>query len=147
MDFSIGEAAKAAHTTVQTIRYYERLGLIPETVRTESGQRRYDEQAVRRMAFIRHARSLGFSLEQIGDLLELSDHPEQSCDRAHEIAAENLQKVRDRLAALRDLEQELSRMAGISAGGTSASCRVIEILADHHKCLHDEHPVPEKSGV
>lgn len=147
MDFSIGEAAKAAHSSVQTIRYYERLGLIPEPPRTESGQRRYDRDAVRRIGFIRHARSLGFSLEQIGDLLELSDHPEKACDRAHEIAAENLQKVRDRISALLDLEQELARMAGIRASGTASSCRVIEILADHHHCLHEEHPKPEKSGV
>lgn len=76
---SIGTLAKRTGTKVQTIRYYEQIGLMPEPERTEGGQRRYGTQSHDRLAFIRHARQLGFSLEAIRELLDLSDSPEQSC--------------------------------------------------------------------
>ncbi len=76
---SIGTLAKCTGTKVQTIRYYEQIGLLPEPGRTEGGQRRYSEGDLDRLAFIRHARLLGFTLDAIRELLDLSDNPARSC--------------------------------------------------------------------
>ncbi len=76
---AIGTLAKRTGTKVQTIRYYEQIGLLPEPGRTEGGQRRYGDEDLDRLAFIRHARQLGFTLEAIRELLDLSDNPSRSC--------------------------------------------------------------------
>ncbi len=139
MEFSIGEIARATGTSVQTIRYYEKRGLLREPMRNEGGQRRYASADLQRLAFVRHARSLGFSLPQITDLLELADHPQLPCANADQIAKANLKRVRERIAALRDLEQELVKMLDGPHGKSGGSCGVIETLADHQLCLHEKH--------
>jgi DNA-binding transcriptional MerR regulator len=75
MDFSIGELSRRTAVKVPTIRYYEQIGLLPEPPRTEGQQRRYDKDAVARLAFIRHARELGFDLDAIRTLMSLQDNP------------------------------------------------------------------------
>ncbi len=139
MDYSIGKIAKETGSNVQTVRYYEKLGLMPEPWRNQAGQRRYGSNDLKRLAFIRHARSLGFSLPQIKELLSLADQPEKPCATADAIVAENLSKIRDRIHALQQLEQELKRIQACDMGNTSGSCRVIETLANHQLCLHDHH--------
>ena len=138
-EFSIGRLAKAAGTSVQTIRHYERIGLMPAAPRSGGNQRLYDQGAQRRLIFIRHARELGFSLEAIRELLDLSDRPEQSCASVDAIARRNLEAVEQRLLRLSALRQELARMVEQCRGGRVADCRVIEILSDHAQCLVDEH--------
>ena len=137
---TIGTLARRTGTKVQTIRYYEQIGLMPEPGRTAGGQRRYGEAELDRLAFIRHARQLGFTLEAIRELLDLSDHPEKSCDEADQIARRQLRQVELRMARLEALRTELERMVHECCGGNTADCRVLEVLRDHSECLtdHDE---------
>ena len=137
---TIGSRAKKTGTKVQTIRYYEQIGLMPEPGRTEGGQRRYGDDELDRLAFIRHARQLGFSLEAIRELLDLSDHPHRPCLEADAIARRQLKQVEQRLARLEALRTELQRMVRECSGGQTADCRVLEVLRDHSECLtdHDE---------
>ena len=137
---TIGSLAKKTGTKVQTIRYYEQIGLMPEPGRTEGGQRRYGDDELDRLAFIRHARQLGFSLEAIRELLDLSDHPHRPCLEADAIARRQLKQVEQRLARLEALRTELQRMVNECSGGQTADCRVLEVLRDHSECLtdHDE---------
>ncbi|MFV1441649.1 helix-turn-helix domain-containing protein [Phaeobacter sp. JH18-32] len=137
---TIGTLGKRTGTKVQTIRYYEEIGLMPEAGRTAGGQRRYGESDLDRLSFIRHARQLGFGLEAIRELLNLADHPGQSCSHADSIAQRQLKDVADRIARLEALQTELQRMIRECAGGTVAECRVLEVLRDHSECLtnHDQ---------
>ena len=137
---TIGSLARKTGTKVQTIRYYEQIGLMPEPGRTEGGQRRYGDDELDRLAFIRHARQLGFSLEAIRELLDLSDHPHRPCLEADAIARRQLKQVEQRLARLEALRTELQRMVHECSGGQTADCRVLEVLRDHSECLtdHDE---------
>ena len=137
---TIGTLARRTGTKVQTIRYYEQIGLMPEPGRTAGGQRRYGEAELDRLAFIRHARQLGFTLEAIRELLDLSDNPEKSCDEADQIARRQLRQVELRMARLEALRTELERMVRECSGGNTADCRVLEVLRDHSECLtdHDE---------
>jgi DNA-binding transcriptional MerR regulator len=93
------------------------------------------------LAFIRHARDLGFTLEAIRDLRTLSDTPDQSCAAADTIAKSQLAEVESRLLRLAALKTELERMIQQCAGGSIADCKVIEVLGDHSLCATDHrHP-------
>lgn len=145
---SIGAAARASGVKVPTIRFYEQIGLMPPMVRTESNRRLYGPADLSRLAFIRHARELGFEIDAIRELLLLQDHPEQSCAAADEIARGRLAEVRRRIASLTALERELERMVGECSHGRVAECRVIEVLADHGACRFHIHgaAVPSDAG-
>ncbi|WP_108125791.1 MerR family transcriptional regulator [Saccharospirillum mangrovi] len=143
MDYSIGQVAKRLGCTAQTLRHYEQLGLIQPPPRTEGQQRRYRPVDLQRLTFIRHARELGFSLDAIGDLLQLSNHVDEPCQQADQLAAQQLSEVRSRIARLQALEQELEAMVGHCTDGRVANCKVIEVLSNHALCLHDVHDVPK----
>ena len=134
----IGDLARRAGCKVQTVRYYEQIGLMPEPERTKGQQRRYGGGHLDRLSFIRHSRELGFPLAAIRELLGLSDRPEQSCAAADQIARRQLELVESRLVRLRALRSELKRMIVQCGGGRVAECRIIEALADHGRC-HVEH--------
>ncbi|ORE91795.1 MerR family DNA-binding transcriptional regulator [Acuticoccus sediminis] len=134
---TIGALGRKTGTKVQTIRYYEQIGLMPEPDRTEGGQRRYGDREQDRLAFIRHARQLGFSLEAIRELLDLSDQPSRPCAEADIIARRQLRQVEKRIARLEALRTELARMVQECGGGSTAGCRVLEVLRDHSECLTD----------
>jgi len=136
---AIGDLARETGTKVQTIRYYEEIGLIPPPGRSAGNQRRYDNAALHRLAFIRHGRELGFTLEAIRELLKLSDRPDQPCAEADAIAKAQLAEVESRIERLTALKGELKRMIRACAGGTVGHCRVIDTLADHRHCLHEKH--------
>ena len=123
MNLPIGELARRAAVKVPTIRYYEQIGLMPETDRTEGQQRRYDKTAVARLAFIRHARELGFEVDAIRTLLSLQDDPNQSCARADEIAKARLAEVEGRIASLNALRKELRKMVEECGHGRVGQCR------------------------
>ena len=137
---TIGTLGKKTGTKVQTIRYYEQIGLMPEPGRTGGGQRRYDDAQLDRLSFVRHARQLGFSLEAIRELLDLSDDPNRPCQEADAIARRQLIQVEQRMARLEALQKELKRMVHECSGGKSSDCRVLEVLRDHSEYLtdHDE---------
>ncbi|MEC7764131.1 MAG: helix-turn-helix domain-containing protein [Pseudomonadota bacterium] len=134
---AIGTLAKRTGTKVQTIRYYEQIGLLPEPGRTEGGQRRYGDADLDRLAFIRHARQLGFTLEAIRELLDLSDNPSRSCAEVDVIAHRQLKEVEARIARLEALRKELKRMLRECSRDTVSDCRVLEVLRDHGACLAD----------
>ncbi len=140
---TIGTLARRTGTKVQTIRYYEQVGLMPEPGRSEGGQRRYGDAELDRLSFIRHARQLGFPLDAIRELLNLSDHPNRACAEADEIARRQLRQVEQRLARLEALRTELQRMVHECSGGRTANCRVLEVLRDHSECLTDH----ENAGI
>lgn len=131
---AIGQLAKAASTKVQTIRYYEDIGLIKPFQRTEGGHRVYGPEDSRRLKFIRHARELGFGIEEIRELLKLADNPHMSCSTADRIASSHLEQVELRITKLKALRKELKRMVEECAHDRVSQCRVIEVLSDHRHC-------------
>lgn len=138
-DVPIGAAAQQSGVKIPTIRYYEQIGLLPPPSRTEGNRRLYDRSDLRRLAFIRHARQLGFEIEAIRALLTLQDDPSQSCQAADIIARARLVEVEQRITSLRALKRELERMIEGCRHGRVAECRVIETLADHARCQHPAH--------
>ncbi len=139
--FSIGDLAGQTGTKVETIRYYEKVGLMPPTARTVGNHRAYAQAHISRLAFIRHSRELGFPLESVRTLLAMADDPTQSCVEVDAIASQHLASVRSRITRLQALEVELSRMVQECGCGRVADCRVIEVLADqtHAHCLSPDH--------
>jgi len=110
------------------------MGLMAAAERSEGNQRRYVARDRDRLSFIKHARDLGFTIEAIRELLDLSAHPELPCADADAIAARQLEAVRDKIAKLRLLEQELSRIATRCHGDQVKDCYVIQSLANHELC-------------
>lgn len=125
---SIGQLGRRTDVKVPTIRFYEQIGLLPEPMRTDSDRRFYDEPAVRRLAFIKHARQLGFPIEAIRTLLSLADHPDRDCDSANVLAREQLSAVEAKIDQLQALRTELERMVNAGCQGVAGDCRVIETL-------------------
>ena len=111
---TIGEVARGAGLGVETVRYYEREGLIPEPERSESGYRQFRLETVERLRFIVHAKRLGFALKEIRELLALRiDTPSaDACDQVRERAQIKLREVQDRIAALRRIEDVLIGLIG-----------------------------------
>ncbi|WP_025898357.1 MerR family transcriptional regulator [Sneathiella glossodoripedis] len=132
--YSIGELSKRTGVKIPTIRYYEDMGLLEQPIRSQGNQRRYSEDGLKQLSFIRHSRELGFSIEDIKELLELSQHPEYPCADAHAIATRHLEEVRERERKLRKLKKELLRITKCNADSIS-ECAVIETLADHEQCV------------
>ena len=130
----IGELARKTGTKVNTIRFYEDVGLLPKPVRTASGRRTYGNDDLRRLAFIRHARALGFGTAVIRSLVALAEDPEQDCGEAKQIAAHHLVDVEQRIEQLTALKAELHRMvASCGENRRIAECRIIEALGDRDR--------------
>ncbi len=137
MAISIGELSGATGVKVPTIRYYEEIGLLPLPLRTSGNQRRYNSGHMQRLSFIRHARELGFSVDSIRRLLQLSDEPDAPCAEVDQLACDRLAEVEHRIQKLNALKKELKRMIAECAGGSVSQCRIIEVLADHELCKTD----------
>jgi len=134
--FSIGELSRRTGVKVPTIRYYEEIGLLAPAERSAGNQRRYDAAGLERLSFIRHARALGFGIDEILTLIDLQQHPDRSCHSAMQIAEAQLASVRDKIAQLRSLEQELSRIVdGCEGTGPARQCHVLRSLSDHALCV------------
>ena len=127
---SIGKMARLTGVKIPTIRYYEEIGMLAEAERSAGNQRRYDASALERLKFIRHARDLGFSLDDIRSLIDLHNRPGDPCSEATEIAERQLVAVRERIAQLLKLEAELSRIATACDGASADNCKVLHALAD-----------------
>ncbi|MDO9432367.1 MAG: helix-turn-helix domain-containing protein [Pseudomonadota bacterium] len=134
---SIGALAKATDVKVTTIRFYEQIGLLPQPLRASNDRRVYDERTLSRLAFIKHARQLGFAVDAIRTLLQLSDNPDQSCEQANILAAEQLAAVDSKIIRLQALRGELQRVVSAACQGRVSDCRVIEVLSDHGHCVAD----------
>jgi len=125
----IGTLSERAGVNIETIRYYERAGVLPKAERGENGRRIYGDDDVRRLAFIRHARELGFELKAVRELLKLQEQPERSCRTVSRLAATQLAAVESKIQRLMRLREELNRMVKSCKNGRVAECRVIEVLA------------------
>jgi MerR family mercuric resistance operon transcriptional regulator len=122
------ELARRAGCNLETIRYYEKAGLLPEPPRTQSGYRSYDATHERRLKFVLRARELGFSLDEIRALLRLVDERDQRCAEARDLAAAHLKDVQSKIADLRRMERVLKDMVAQCADGTTPECPLIEAL-------------------
>jgi Hg(II)-responsive transcriptional regulator len=132
-DLRIGEVAKAVGVPVQTVRYYERRGLCPPEGRTPSGYRRYTEATVARLSFIRHAKELGFTLREIGELLDLRLHSEDACARVEQRVEEKVALVTRRIKDLTRLRRTLEGMAeSCRKQELTRECPILEAL-EHHE--------------
>ena len=125
----IGELATATSTKVETVRYYEKIGLLSPPSRSASNYRSYGNDHLARLSFIRRARYLGFTLEAVRELLTLSDDNDQSCEAVDLIATAHLAEVERKIADLSALQSELTRVLGSCRHGTIADCKIIESLA------------------
>ena len=126
---SIGSLAKATDTKVETIRYYESIGLLAAPARTKNNYRAYTAQHLARLSFIRRARALGFSIDQVKELLKLADQKDISCKAVDAIAREHLDEIDRKLRDLNTLRSELSNVIVQCGHGTISECRIIETLA------------------
>lgn len=127
--FAIGELGRLTDTKVETIRYYERIGLLAAPERTAGNYRAYGAEHLNRLSFIRRSRHLGFSLDQVRVLLDLSDDRSRSCEAVDAIAKEHLAEVDRKITDLRALRRELSSMIDQCRCGTVAECQIIEALS------------------
>ena len=127
---TIGELSRRTGCKVETVRYYERVGLMPPAPRTVGRYRLYNDDDVRRLAFVRRARGLGFTLDDVRVLLTLApDRRTGPCAEARDIAAAHLAEVRSKIADLRAMERVLHAAVDRCAAGKDPRCPVIEALA------------------
>ena len=129
MALKIGDLANATGTKVQTIRYYEEIGLLPAPTRTQSNYRTYDATSLRRLSFIRRSRDLGFSLDRVREMLGLADHKDWSCAAVETIAREHRKAIERKIADLSALDRELARIIEKCGHGTVAECGILEALS------------------
>ncbi len=141
---TIGRVARETGCKVQTIRYYEQIGLLPAPDRSEGNQRLYDRTDIYRLTFIRHARGLGFPIQMIRELLDVSDDPAKPCDEIDAIARRHLDDVEARLARMQALRDELRRIIAECGGGSICDCRILEALSDHGTRSSHSRGAPER---
>lgn len=130
---TIGTLAKQSGVNLETIRFYERSGLLPAPQRSAAGYRHYQEMDVRRLRFIRRGRELGFSLEEIRSLLDLAAHPESPCASADQMVREHLDTIEARIRDLQNMQAELYKIAGCQSGHAE-HCRLLEALDSRDCC-------------
>jgi Cu(I)-responsive transcriptional regulator len=128
-DFTIGRLAKATSVNIETIRYYERAGLIAPPARTDGNYRTYRDSDLTRLRFIKRTRDLGFSLEQVRALLSISGEGDRDCGTVDSIAVEHLAEVDRKIADLNALRRELAEAVASCEGGTIAECRILEAFS------------------
>ncbi len=148
MDLSIGKLSKQVGCKVPTIRYYEQIGLLTLPLRTNGNQRRYTKAHIQELAFIRHARELGFSIDSIKQLIAMNNdhtqkngvinsHSKESCHLADELASKHLEKIEEKIAQLNLLRDEMKKMLAACESGKSHNCQVMNVLSDHQLCEHE----------
>jgi MerR family mercuric resistance operon transcriptional regulator len=125
----IGEAAAASGCHIETIRYYERIGLLPRPLRTSGGYRDYDPREVDRLGFITRGRELGFSLDEIRGLLSLAEDTRLSCADVDRLARVHLSEIRLRVRELQRMARELERTITGCGGGKRGECAILGALS------------------
>jgi MerR family mercuric resistance operon transcriptional regulator len=124
----IGQLSRLSGVNIETIRYYERIAMLPPPPRTSSGRRVYEATHLRILAFIRRSRELGFSLDEIRALIRLGGPAKGSCREVREIAARHLEDIRAKLSDLRKLERLLASTIAGCSGRSAPDCPVLDIL-------------------
>ena len=126
----ISTAARAAGLPVKTVRYYADIGLIPAPGRTDSGYRTYDDDAVRKLVFVRRARAFGFSIGECRELLSLNENRHRSSADVKRIATRRLQEIAEKKRELQSLHDELARLVETCRGDDRPDCPIIDGLGD-----------------
>lgn len=125
----IGELARRTGTKVETVRFYEREGLLPAPKRTAGNYRAYSDRHLNRLSFIRRARNLGFTMDQVRELLDLADDASRSCAAVDAIASSHVTEINRKIADLNALREELVRLLDQCEQGTIAHCLILDALA------------------
>ncbi|MEJ2179429.1 MAG: helix-turn-helix domain-containing protein [Gammaproteobacteria bacterium] len=124
----IGQLSARSRCKIETIRYYERIELLPEPARSEGGYRLYDESQLKRLVFIRRSRELGFTIEEIRVLLDLVDGGSYTCSDVKKITMEHVESIRQKIADLKKLEKTLTHIASLCSGDAAPECPIIDAL-------------------
>jgi DNA-binding transcriptional MerR regulator len=125
---TIGQLGQATGTKIETIRYYEKIGLLTAPKRTAGNYRSYAPEHLQRLGFIRRARELGFSIEDVRELLKLAAHGESPCEQVDQFVARHLETTERKIEALTRLRHELRDTLNACKGGRIAECRVVQAL-------------------
>src|SRR5881296_4572840 len=137
MPLTISQVATAAEVNVQTIRYYERRGLVPTPRRTPAGYRQYAEDAVARLRFIKHAQELGFSLQEVQELLALRVRHGAACDVVERKTRQKIDVVQQRIRDLQRMKHTLERLAAACVvRRPTDDCPILDVLEDHDDVSH-----------
>lgn len=140
-NFTIGQAARSAQVNIETIRYYERRGLIPEPPRRESGYRQYVQEDVARIQFIKRAQELGFSLKDIAELLSLRVDPATTCADVRTQVEMKIADIEDKTRRLQQMKAALIKLASACTGaGPTSDCPILEFLDTTEGGNYDERP-------
>jgi MerR family mercuric resistance operon transcriptional regulator len=127
---SIGTLSARSGVNIETIRYYEKIGVMPKPSRSAGGYRVYEPEHVKRLHFVRRGRELGFSLDELRGLLRLVDGHAYTCAQVHALAVTHVKDIREKIADLRRLERAMSEMAAQCTGDEVPECPVIDALFD-----------------
>ena len=131
----IGDLAKATATPIESIRFYERAGLLPAVGRTNGNYRVYDDGHVQRLAFVRHCRSLDMTLDEIRVLLKFKDAPQDDCGAVNDLLDEHIGHVATRMRELRELERQLKALRALCRRGNPArECGILNELSEAAQC-------------
>lgn len=126
--FNIGQLARQAGVKAETIRYYEKIGLLGVPTRSAGNYRSYSEADAQRLRFVRRSRELGFSIDQIRELMAFSSHGESDCSTVDNVVRSHVQDIEGKIRDLQALSTELSRMIGSCPGGSITDCRILDAL-------------------
>ena len=126
--YPIGEMSKRTGVNIETIRYYERIKIMPQPDRTAGGNRQYNYDQLKRLSFIKTSRELGFNINEIRALLEMVDEQDFTCGEVHELTIGHLASVREKIKGLRKLEKALVSMASECSQGDVPDCPILETL-------------------
>ncbi len=128
-EFTIGELSRLTQVNIETIRYYEKIGIMPNPPRNSSGYRIYSTPHLERLSFVRRSRELGFSQPEVRKLLTLVDEHKYTCAEVREMTARHLSTVRSKIKDLRKLEKALAKMVSECDGGDIPDCPIVAILS------------------
>lgn len=127
--YSIGQVAKQSGISVETIRYYEKEGLLKEPERKESGYRQYKQEAIARLSFIQQAKELGFSLKEIGELLSIRADENNLCKEVKQLAQEKLEDIENKLKLLQRMRKSLKKLVDVCPGQVPLNeCPILDAL-------------------
>lgn len=132
---SRGELAGRVGCNIETIRYYEQIGLLPPPPRSQGGHRLYGQDLLKRLNFVRRSRDLGFTLEEIRKLLRLVDGGNYTCAQVEALALEHTREIRRKISDLKKLKNVLESMASQCSGGRVPECPIIDALFDPRTTL------------
>ncbi|WP_299635788.1 helix-turn-helix domain-containing protein [uncultured Ruegeria sp.] len=126
--YPIGAMSKHTGVNIETIRYYERIGIMPKPDRTAGGNRQYNHDQLKRLSFIKRSREIGFSIEEIRALLEMVDRRDFTCGEVHSMTVNHLASVKEKIQALNRLEDALEAMAAECSRGDVPDCPILDML-------------------